>query len=52
VDQVHAAARWQRAPGNVAALMPLGRPVKQLTRLRRRPVEEILVADRWDGVEP
>jgi nitroreductase len=35
----------------VAAMVPLGRPVKQLTRLRRKPVEEILVADRWDGIE-
>ena len=33
----------------VATLMPLGKPVKQLTKLRRKPVEEILVQDRWDG---
>jgi nitroreductase len=32
----------------VAAMVPLGKPVKQLTRLRRRPVEEILAVDRWD----
>ncbi len=32
----------------VAAIVPLGRPVKQLTRLRRKPVEEILAVDRWD----
>ncbi len=32
----------------VAAILPLGRPVKQLTRLRRKPVEEILAVDRWD----
>ena len=33
----------------VAAIMPLGKPVKQLTRLKRKPVEQILCKDRWDG---
>ena len=33
----------------VAALLPLGRPVKQLTRLRRRTVEEFTSIDGWDG---
>ena len=33
----------------VAAVMPLGKPVKQLTRLKRRPVEQIAVRDRFDG---
>lgn len=33
----------------VAALIPLGRPVKQLTRLKRRPVESFAVMERWDG---
>ncbi len=33
----------------VAAILPLGKPVRQLTKLRRKPVEEILVRDRWDG---
>ena len=33
----------------VAAIMPLGKPVKQLTRLKRKPVEEILFGNRWDG---
>ncbi len=33
----------------VAAIIPLGRPVKPLTRLRRKPVEEIFFRDRWDG---
>ena len=33
----------------VAALLPLGKPVKQLTRLRRKSVDEILVKGRWDG---
>ena len=36
----------------VAALVPLGVPKKQLTRLRRKPVEDILVRDRWDGLPP
>ena len=52
-----AAAREQEmrdylgVPGNMAfaAMMPLGRPVKQLTRLKRKPVEEIAVLERWDG---
>jgi nitroreductase len=33
----------------IAAIMPLGKPVKQLTRLKRKPVDEILFKDRWDG---
>jgi nitroreductase len=33
----------------VAALVPLGRPVRQLTRLRRRRVEEFTTLDRFDG---
>ena len=38
-------------PGHMAfaAMIPLGRPVKQLTRLKRKPVEEIAVLERWDG---
>ena len=38
-------------PENVAvcAVVPLGRPVKQLTRLRRGPVEGFAVRERWDG---
>jgi nitroreductase len=31
----------------VAAIVPLGKPRKQLTRLRRKPVEEILAENRW-----
>ncbi len=36
-------------PGHwaVAAIVPLGKPKKQLTRLRRKPVEEILTENRW-----
>jgi nitroreductase len=33
----------------VAALVPLGKPVKQLTRLRRKPVTDIAVLERWEG---
>ena len=33
----------------IAALVPLGHPVKQLTRLRRRPVEDFTTVDRFDG---
>jgi nitroreductase len=33
----------------VAAIMPLGRPVKQLTKLRRKSVEEFAVLERWGG---
>jgi nitroreductase len=33
----------------ICAVMPLGRPVKQLTKLRRRPVTEFAVRERWGG---
>jgi nitroreductase len=33
----------------VAAIIPLGKPVKQLTRLKRKPVDEILFENRWEG---
>ena len=36
-------------PWAVAALIALGRPVKQPTRLRRDPVEDFTVVDRFDG---
>lgn len=36
-------------PWAVAALLVLGRPVREITRLRRRPVEELAVVDRFDG---
>lgn len=38
-------------PENVAvcAVMPFGRPVKQLTKLRRGPVEGFTVRERWGG---
>ena len=34
---------------HVATLVPLGKPVKQLTRLKRRAVEEMVVRGTWDG---
>lgn len=33
----------------VAALLPIGRPVKQLTRLTRKPVSEFTMRERWNG---
>lgn len=33
----------------VAALLPLGKPVKQLTKLRRVPVEDFVVRESGDG---
>lgn len=33
----------------VAALVPLGKPVRQVTKLRRRPVSEFVTSERFDG---
>ncbi|MEM9620049.1 MAG: nitroreductase family protein [Pseudomonadota bacterium] len=33
----------------LAAMLPLGRPVRQLTRLRRKPVSEFAVLETFDG---
>lgn len=33
----------------VAAVVPLGKPVKQLTKLKRAPVESFAFWDRWEG---
>lgn len=33
----------------VCAVMPLGRPVRALTRLRRKPVAEFAMHERWGG---
>lgn len=33
----------------VAAVLPLGKPVTQLTKLKRRPVEEFVTRERFDG---
>lgn len=36
-------------PWAFASMIPLGRPVKQLTRLKRRPVESFAVLEHFDG---
>ncbi len=33
----------------IAAVVPLGRPVKQLTKLKRRPVADFVTINRFDG---
>ena len=33
----------------IAAVVPLGKPVRQVTKLRRRPVPEFVTRDRFDG---
>jgi nitroreductase len=33
----------------VAAMLPIGVPVKQLTKLRRNPVEDFVTVDKFDG---
>jgi nitroreductase len=33
----------------IAAVMPFGRPVKQLTKLKRKPVPEFAMLERWGG---
>ena len=33
----------------IAAMLPIGVPVKQLTKLRRNPVEDFVTIDRFDG---
>ena len=33
----------------VAAVVPLGKPVKQLTQLKRNPVAEFVMKERWQG---
>jgi len=32
-----------------AAMIPLGQPVKQLTKLKRKPVADFATKERWDG---
>jgi nitroreductase len=36
----------------VAAVMPLGRPATRITRLKRKPVSEIAMLERWGGPPP
>jgi nitroreductase len=33
----------------VAALLPLGKPTRQVSKLRRRPVEDFSTWDQFDG---
>ena len=33
----------------IAAVVPLGKPARQVTKLRRRPVPEFVTCDRFDG---
>ncbi len=33
----------------IAAMIPMGKPVKQLTKLRRKPVDSFAVMEHWDG---
>ncbi|MCR9279407.1 MAG: nitroreductase family protein [Pseudomonadaceae bacterium] len=32
-----------------SAMIPLGKPIRQLTKLRRKPVSDFAVLERWDG---
>ena len=36
-------------PYAIAAVVPLGKPVRQVTKLRRRPVSEFATLERFDG---
>jgi nitroreductase len=36
-------------PYAIAAVVPLGKPVRQVTKLRRRPVSEFATRERFDG---
>ena len=38
-------------PGDyaIAALVPIGKPVKQVNKLTRKPVSEFATKDRFDG---
>jgi nitroreductase len=36
-------------PYAIAAVVPLGKPVRQVTRLRRRPVADFATCERFDG---
>jgi hypothetical protein len=32
-----------------SALLPIGRPLRQLTKLTRKPVADFVRLERWDG---
>jgi hypothetical protein len=36
-------------PYVIAAVVPLGKPVRQVTKLRRRPVPQFVTRERFDG---
>ena len=36
-------------PYAIAAVVPLGKPVRQVTKLRRQPVPEFVTRERFDG---
>ncbi len=33
----------------IAAIIPMGKPVKQITKLNRKPVEDFTYLEKWDG---
>jgi len=33
----------------VATVMPLGRPVRRITKLKRKPVAEFVMLEKWGG---
>jgi len=33
----------------MAAMIPLGKPVKQLSKLKRKQVDEFAMQERWEG---
>ncbi len=51
VSQEPALQKFLGIPSHVAvcAVLPLGKPVKQLTRLKRKPVSEFAVHEYWGG---
>ena len=51
VDQEPQLQELLGIPSHVAvcAVMPLGKPVKQLSKLLRKPVQEFATRERWDG---
>jgi nitroreductase len=33
----------------IAAILPIGKPVKQVSKLTRKPVNELVTRERFDG---
>ncbi len=50
-NREHQAKQILNLPDDIAitSMLAIGKPVKQLTRLRRKNVEEFAKIDRWDG---